>query len=189
MYGFGIVKGLWVTFMHFVDTYIQDVRFLFRSSRYKAAQVTVRQSKARGLFTVEYPKERLPLPENLRITPFLVYESTTGKIRCTACGICAKACPPQCIWIVRSVDPETKRPKPEPAEFTIDTTICMSCGSCAEFCPFDSIKMDQDYERAAYDRWSELVLTKDRLLRPDTYHYRIHPSAKEAEAARTKSKS
>jgi formate hydrogenlyase subunit 6/NADH:ubiquinone oxidoreductase subunit I len=125
----------------------------------------------------------LPMAENFRIAPFLVYNSTTGKERCTSCGICAKVCPPQCIWIVRGSDPETKRPKPEPVEFTIDATICMSCGSCAEYCPFDAIKMDQNYEEAAYDRWTQLIHTKDMLLKPDTYHYTIHPSAKEAEAA------
>jgi NADH-quinone oxidoreductase subunit I len=184
MIGEGIVKGMWLTLTHFVDTYVQDVRYLFRGSQFKAAQIPIRQGPAaRGLFTVEYPKEKLPMAENFRVAPFLVYNSVTGKERCTSCGICAKVCPPQCIWIVRGSDPETKRPKPEPAEFTIDATICMSCGSCAEFCPFDAIKMDQNYEEAAYDRWTVLIHTKDMLLKPDTYHYTIHPSAKEAEAA------
>ena len=115
--------------------------------------------------------------------PFLVYNSETGQERCTSCGICAKVCPPQCIWIVRGTDPQTKRPKPEPVEFVIDATICMSCSLCAEFCPFDAIKMDQDYEQSSFDRWGELVLTKDKLMKPDTYHYKLHPSAKQAEAA------
>lgn len=184
MIGEGIAKGMWLTLTHFVDSYVQDVRYLFKSSRFKAAEVPVRQAPtAHGLFTVEYPKERLPMPENFRVAPFLVYNSVTGKERCTSCGICAKVCPPQCIWIVRGTEPETKRPKPEPVEFTIDATICMSCGSCAEFCPFDAIKMDHNYEGAAYDRWTELIHTKSMLLKPDTYHYTIHPSAKEAEAA------
>jgi len=65
----------------------------------------------------------------------------------------------------------------------IDATICMSCSLCAEFCPFDAIKMDQDYEQSSFDRWGELVLTKDKLMKPDTYHYKLHPSAKQAEAA------
>ena len=185
-YGLGIVRGMWVTLQHFVDTYVQDAQYLFKSRQTRSAKLMERQgpTNARGLFTVEYPYEKLPMSENFRIIPFLVYNSETGRERCTSCGICAKVCPPQCIWIVRGTDPETKRPKPEPAEFVIDATICMSCGSCAEFCPFDAIKMDQNYERAAFDRWSELVLTKDMLLKPDTYHYELHPSAKEAEQAK-----
>ena len=47
--------------------------------------------------------------------------------RCTSCGICAKVCPPQCIWIVRSSDPETGKPVTKPAEFFVDTDICMNC--------------------------------------------------------------
>jgi NADH-quinone oxidoreductase subunit I len=185
MYGLGIAKGMWVTFTHFVDTYVQDAQYLFRSAKYRSSKLPERQGPktARGLFTVEYPREKLQMTENLRIIPFLVYNSVTGQERCTSCGICAKVCPPQCIWIVRGSDPETKRPKPEPVEFTIDATICMSCGYCAEFCPFDAIKMDQNYEMGTYDRWNDLVLTKDKLMKPDTYHYQIHPSAKDAEAA------
>jgi len=184
MIGEGIAKGMWLTLTHFVDSYVQDVHYLFKSSRFKASQLPTRQGPdARGLFTVEYPGERLPMPEHFRMIPFLVYNSATGQERCTSCGICAKVCPPQCIWIVRGTDPVTKRPKPEPVEFTIDATICMSCGNCAEFCPFDAIKMDHNYEEATYDRWADLIRTKDKLLKPDTYHYTLHPSAKVAEAA------
>jgi NADH-quinone oxidoreductase subunit I len=185
MLGLGIVRGMWVTLAHFVDTYFQDAQYLFKGGKVRSARLPERQGPktARGLFTVEYPFEKLRMAENLRIIPYLVYNSATGQERCTSCGICAKVCPPQCIWIVRGTDPETKRPKPEPVEFTIDATICMSCGYCAEFCPFDAIKMDHNYEMGAYNRWDELVLTKDKLMKPDTYHYEIHPSAQEAEAA------
>lgn len=184
MYGQGIAKGLWLTVSHFVDTYVQDVRYLFKGNDYKKAQLMERQapSTARGLFTVEYPREKLSMAENLRILPFLVYNSETGQERCTSCGICAKVCPPQCIWIVRTTDPETNRPKPQPAEFTIDGTVCMSCGLCVEFCPFDAIKMDHNYEMACFARCDDLVMTKDKLMKPDTYHYEIHPSARAAEA-------
>ncbi len=183
MYGVGILRGMWVTFLHFVDSYVQDVQYLFKGSRARTGSLPERQGpRARGLFTVEYPNEKLQMAEAFRVLPFLVYNSETGEERCTSCGICAKVCPPQCIWIVRSTDPVTKRPKPAPAEFTIDGTVCMSCGYCAEFCPFDAIKLDHNYEMSTYDRWQDLVLTKDKLMKPDTYHYQIHPSAREAEA-------
>ncbi len=182
MYGSGILKGLWVTALHFVDTYVQDVQYLFKGGKAKSAALPVREGiHERGLFTVEYPKEKLQMTENFRVLPFLVYNSQTGEERCTSCGICAKVCPPQCIWIVRSVDPETKKPKPQPEQFTIDGSICMSCGFCTEFCPFDAVKMDHNYELSSYGR-QDLLLTKDKLMKPDTYHYEIHPSAKAAEA-------
>jgi len=135
-----------------------------------------RSSKdANGIFTVQYPEEKLPTPEEFRYVPFLVYdEGANGEknIRCTSCGICAKACPPQCIWIVRSSDPVTGRPVPQPAEFYIDADICMNCGFCAEYCPFDAIKMDHDYELASYGR---NVFDKERLMKPASYYAQIRP--------------
>ena len=100
---------------------------------------------------------------------------------CTSCGICAKVCPPQCIWIVRGSDPETGRPVPEPKEFYIDIDICMNCGYCAEFCPFDAIKMDHDYEIASYDRTTHHVHDKARLSRPLSYWQTIAPTRAEQE--------
>jgi len=190
MYGSGILKGLGVTLKHFVETYIEDIRYL--GKRYTPEALPQRQGpKERGIFTVQYPFEKLPVPENFRYIPFLVYDDETGKERCTSCGICAKVCPPQCIWIVRTKDPKTGRPRPEPAEFYIDASICMSCGYCAEFCPFDAIKMDHDYELSAYSR-DELVFDLKKLLKPASYHAQIHPTdwkrEEEARAAKAAKK-
>jgi NADH-quinone oxidoreductase subunit I len=179
MYGLGIVKGLGITLRHFVETYIDDVRWLGRRY-FNDETFAVRQgSKARGVFTVQYPEEKLPTPEEFRYLPFLVYEPGPNgeqKDRCTSCGICAKVCPPQCIWIVRTSDPQTGRPVPEPAEFFIDIDICMNCGLCAEFCPFDAIKMDHDYELAAYDRTTKHIYNKAKLSKPVEYYASIRPA-------------
>jgi NADH-quinone oxidoreductase subunit I len=187
MIGEGIAKGMWLTLTHFVDTYVQDVRYLFRGSQFKASQLPQRQAprSSRGLFTVEYPKERLQMSENFRVAPFLVYNSATGKERCTSCGICAKVCPPQCIWIVRSTDPATGRPQPDPAEYYIDGNICMNCGLCAEFCPFDAIKMDHNYELASFGRD---IFDKAKLSKPTKYYESIRPdnSARENAARAAK---
>ena len=182
LYGKGIAKGMWVTFRRFVTALTEDARYggkryLTGGQELSGKLLEERQGPgARGSFTVQYPDEKLPVPENFRFIPFLVYDAETGKHRCTSCGICAKVCPPQCIWIVRGKDPETGRPKPEPEEFYIDATICMSCGSCAEFCPFDAIKMNHDYEVAAYDR-AEMLYDIDKLNHPTTYHAELHPTA------------
>ncbi len=180
MYGLGIVKGLATTLRHFFETYLDDLRWLGKG-RYNTPQgIQHRSSKnVRGIFTVQYPEEKLPVPEEFRYVPFLIYEEgPTGERvdRCTSCGICAKVCPPQCIWIVRTTDPATGRPVPTPAEFYIDVDICMNCGLCAEFCPFDAIKMDHDYEIASYDRRTAHVFDKQRLSRPVSYYAGIRPS-------------
>jgi NADH-quinone oxidoreductase subunit I len=175
MYGIGILKGLSVTLKRFVETYVDDVAWWGRRY-FKPGGIAHRSSKdARGIFTVQYPEEKLPVPEEFRYVPFLVYdEMPEGKkeIRCTSCGICAKVCPPQCIWIVRTNDPQTGRPVPVPAEFYVDADICMNCGFCAEYCPFDAIVMDHDYEIASYER---SVYNLEKLLKPATYYKAIRP--------------
>ena len=176
MYGKGILKGLKVSLNRFIDTYLDDLRWF--GKRYRTEQgITHRGSKgARGIFTVQYPEEKIPVPEEFRFLPFLVYnEGPNGEknLLCTSCGICAKVCPPQCIWIVRSTDPVTGRPIPDPAEFYIDTNICMNCGLCAEYCPFDSIKMDHDYELASFGRG---IYDKAMLSKSTKYYESIRPN-------------
>jgi len=179
MDGLGIIKGLGVTLKRFVDTYLDDIRW-FGKRYYTPEGITHRSStETRGIFTVQYPEEKLPVPEEFRYVPFLVYEiGPNGEKldRCTSCGICAKVCPPQCIWIVRTNDPNTGRPVPEPAEFYIDMDICMNCGFCAEYCPFDAIKMDHDYELSVYNRFEKNIYDKEKLSKPVTYYASIRPA-------------
>lgn len=193
MYGTGIWRGLRVTLQHFLNTYIEDIRYGFRRHVPVEAFPERQGLEARGIFTVEYPEEKIATPERFRFIPFLVVENydhpeRPGHDWCTSCGICAKVCPPQCIWIVRSDDPETGRPIPEPEEFYIDIDICMNCGFCAEFCPFDAIKMDHEYEIATFDRFAENIYNKERLGRPVSYYAEIRPTNYEREEAARKEK-
>ncbi|HSO11175.1 MAG TPA: 4Fe-4S binding protein [Anaerolineales bacterium] len=195
MYGKGILKGLGVTAKRFWNTYWDDAVWFYRritkgEKRYFSEEgIKHRSSKnTRGIFTVQYPEEKLITPEEFRFVPFLVYdEGAEGKkeVRCTSCGICSKVCPPQCIWIVRSNDPNTGRPIPEPTEFYIDADICMNCGFCAEYCPFDAIKMDHDFEIASYGR---NVYNLEKLLKPASYYASIRPENynREEEARKAK---
>ncbi len=202
-FGLGILRGMGITMTRVVKTYIGDFRHLGRPLDPK--EFARRQSvRGNGIITVQYPEEKLPVPENFRFVPFLVYEPVldengkpkidpkTGKEeigyeRCTACGICAKVCPPQCIWIVRGKTPEGK-PKPKAAEFYIDIDVCMNCGYCAEYCPFDAIKMDHDYQLANYERHVSHIFDVDMLMKSTTYYSSIHPAdwATEEEARKAK---
>jgi len=183
MYGRGIWKSLVVTFNRIADTYLDDLRW--GKKRYHTEEgIAHRMSKdARGIFTIQYPEEKLPVPEEFRFVPFLVYdfdEEGEKKYRCTSCGICSKVCPPQCIWIERRTNPKTGRPVPDPAEFYIDIDLCMNCGLCAEFCPFNAIKMDHNYEISVYSRKNN-ILNKDQLGKPLSYYASIRPSNVEYE--------
>ncbi len=202
MYGLGIVKGMGVVLRHFVQSYVDDLKWAGKGGRYYNEEAfAVRQGPmGEGVKTVFYPEEKLSTPERFRFVPFLVTDDPPpgqrwGHDWCTSCGICAKACPPQCIWIERGKQPNG-RPKPEPEKFFIDIDICMNCGYCAEFCPFDAIKMDHDYELASYDRRTAHIHDKERLSKPLSYWREIAPKKAEAEelarqmaeAAKTKKK-
>jgi NADH-quinone oxidoreductase subunit I len=181
MYGLGILKGLGVTMKHFIDSYVDDFRYGWRKYS-RQDNFEIRQgTRAEGVFTVQYPDEKIAVPERFRFIPFLIVEDydhpdRPGHDWCTSCGICAKVCPPQCIWIVRGENPETGRPIPEPEAFFIDIDICMNCGYCAEFCPFDAIKMDHDYELASYDRTSNHIFDKKKLSKEFRYWKSIAPT-------------
>lgn len=155
MLGKGLLKGLSETARNFVGSYTDEER----------------------LVTVQYPEERLPLKENTRNFPFLVFDDDdpVKGLRCVACKICEKECPPQCIYIVLDRD-EKGKPRKHPRVFDIDISVCMSCQICVEVCPFDAIKMDQVYELSRFDRFDDLLLKKRDLAKSNDYYHSIHPT-------------
>lgn len=158
MIGTGILKGMAVTAKNFVGSYFEKDR----------------------LTTVQYPEERLPLPENSRNFPFLVFdgEDPQAGLRCVACQICEKECPPQCIYIIKSKDKKPDyigKAQFYPATFDIDISVCMSCQICVEVCPFEAIKMDKVYELSRRERFDALLMRKSDLAKSNDYYHRIHP--------------
>ena len=159
MLGSGIVKGMVETARNFVGSYTDEAR----------------------LTTVEYPEERLPLQEATRQFPFLVFDGSDPQagLRCVACQICEKECPPQCIFIVKSKDKKPDfigKPQLYPATFDIDISVCMSCQICVEVCPFEAIKMDTEFELSTADRFGGLLLNKADLAKSNEHFRKIHPT-------------
>lgn len=159
MIGAGILKGMAVTAKNFVESYFDEEK----------------------LITVQYPEEKQPLPESYRNFPFLVYDGEDQQLglRCVACQICEKECPPQCIYIVKSKDKKADyigKPQFYPATFDIDISVCMSCQICVEVCPFDAIKMDKVYELSKRERFDDLLMRKEQLAKSNTYYHQIHPT-------------
>ena len=133
------------------------------------------------LTTVQYPEERLPQKEAARNFPFLVFDGPDWQkgMRCVACQICEKECPPQCIYITKSKDRKpdyTGKPQFYPAVFDIDVSVCMSCQICVEVCPFEAIKMDTEYELSTTDRFGQLLLHKEELSKSNAHYRNIHPT-------------
>jgi NADH-quinone oxidoreductase subunit I len=133
------------------------------------------------LTTVEYPEERIAPVENARVFPFLVYDTPDWEagLRCVACQICEKECPPKCIYIDKSKDKKPDaigKPQFYPTRFDIDISVCMSCQICVEVCPFEAIKMDTDFELATDDRFGGLLLDRKKLAKSNQYYHQIHPT-------------
>lgn len=112
--------------------------------------VTLRHLFSRAI-TLQYPTERWEMPERSRGVVVLLSDKETGELNCTACILCAKACPVGAIRIQRHRG-EDKRWKLD--SFNIDNTICCYCGLCEEACNFDAIKLTPKYEFSAYDKAS-----------------------------------
>jgi len=176
--GFSLIRGMSITIGHFFNTYVQGLKRIVGM-----AKNGKHGPGASGIFTVQYPEERMPVAERFRVLPMLVYDEATGNLRCTACGICTKVCPTQCIWIVQAKG-EDGKPKNKPESFVIDVNVCMNCGLCEEFCPFDSIKMDQRFELATYTRKEAEASDLQDLLVSSEYHRKIHPEGWAVEEAK-----
>lgn len=160
MLGEGILKGLAETARNFFGSFVSKER----------------------LTTVQFPEERLPQAEAARNFPFLVYDGNDSHVglRCVACQICEKECPPKCIFIEKSKDKKPDyigKPQFYPAVFNIDVSVCMSCQICVEVCPFDAIEMDNTFELSTMDRFGGLLWTREQLAKTNAYFHQIHPTA------------
>ena len=164
MLGEGILKGLGETAKNFAGSFVSKER----------------------LTTVQYPEERVAPIENTRDFPFLVYDGSGSDeaarlagLRCVACQICEKECPPKCIYIVKSTDKKPDyvgKPQIYPARFDIDISVCMSCQICVEVCPFEAIKMDTEFELSTTDRFGGLLFDRDQLAKSNEHYHKIHPT-------------
>ena len=166
MFGEGILKGLAETAKNFVGSFVSAER----------------------LTTVQYPEQRIAPIEATRDFPFLVYDEENrdgggpeweAGMRCVACQICEKECPPKCIYIEKSKDKKLDylgKAQYYPARFDIDISVCMSCQICVEVCPFEAIKMDTEFELSTTDRFGGLLLDREQLAKSNEHYHKIHPT-------------
>jgi NADH-quinone oxidoreductase subunit I len=164
MLGEGIIQGLAETARNFIGSFVEKDR----------------------LTTVQFPEERLKLAEATRQYPILLFDGPDPEagLRCVACQICEKECPPRCIHIEKSKDKKADfvgKQQFYPAVFDIDVSVCMSCQICVEVCPFDAIRMDNEFELSTTDRFGGLLWPKETLAKSNEYYQSIHPT----EAAET----
>ena len=127
------------------------VRHLF-SARKKRQSLDIKKEnyfdQQAGVTTVQYPREKMPIPEVAR------YQLDVEIDDCIVCDLCAKACPVDCITIEAIKSPEAIGKTSDgsvkrlyAAEFDIDMAKCMYCGLCTVVCPTECITMTDKYDR------------------------------------------
>lgn len=128
---FNIIKTVWAVFLH-----------MFRRRE-----------------TILYPEERQCLPPRWR-GRIILSRDPDGEERCVACGLCAVACPVDCITLQTAEDGKDRR---YPEFFRINFSRCIFCGFCEEACPTYAIQLTPDFEMGEYSR-ENLVYEKEDLL-------------------------
>ena len=111
--------------------------------------------------TIEWPEEPASYGDRFKGKHFLT-KREDGQVRCTACFLCATACPAECIHIEAGEHPDHEIEK-YPVRFEIDILRCVFCGYCEEACPVDAIRLGPEYVMTDTDE-KKWVYTKDELL-------------------------
>ncbi len=141
LYLWNIAKGMWITFTH-----------LFKRKA-----------------TISYPEEKREFSPVFRGLHVLNRDEE-GRERCTACGLCAVACPAEAITMEaaerKTGEEHLYREEKYAARYEINMLRCIFCGLCEEACPKDAIYLSETFAPANYQR-KGFIYGKPDLLIPD----------------------
>ena len=140
MYLPGIIKGMMITFSH-----------IFKKKP-----------------TINYPEKKRPFSPVFRGLQILNRDEE-GRENCTACGLCAVACPAEAITMEAAErlpgEENLYREEKYAAKYEINMLRCIFCGLCEEACPKDAIYLSETFTPADYQR-KQFIYGKDDLLIP-----------------------
>ncbi|MBS1646402.1 MAG: NADH-quinone oxidoreductase subunit I [Bacteroidetes bacterium] len=116
--------------------------------------------------TIDYPNKTRPMAPVYR-GQHVLKRDENGAERCTACGMCAVACPAEAITMEsgerKKGEEHLYREEKYATIYEINMLRCIFCGLCEEACPKEAIFLtdrlvDTDYERR------DMVYGKDKLV-------------------------
>ncbi|MBL7769522.1 MAG: NADH-quinone oxidoreductase subunit NuoI [Flavipsychrobacter sp.] len=119
--------------------------------------------------TINYPEETRPFSPVFRGLHILNRDEE-GRENCTACGLCAVACPAEAITMEAAERKEGEehlyREEKYAAKYEINMLRCIFCGLCEEACPKDAIYLSETFAPSNYKR-EGFIYGKNDLLIPD----------------------
>jgi NADH-quinone oxidoreductase subunit I len=134
--------------------------------------------------TISYPEQKRPFSEVYR-GQHVLKRDDQGRERCTACGLCAVACPAEAITMIAAErkpgEEHLYREEKYASVYEINMLRCIFCGDCEEACPKEAIFLTDRIVASDFQR-KPFVYGKDILVEPLDPEKRIDISARETES-------
>ncbi|MCC6721521.1 MAG: NADH-quinone oxidoreductase subunit NuoI [Bacteroidia bacterium] len=116
--------------------------------------------------TIKYPEQKRPVSDVYR-GKHVLKRDENGAERCTACGLCAVACPAEAISMVaaerKNSEENLYREEKYAAVYEINMLRCIFCGLCEEACPKEAIFLTTEIVPTYFER-KDFIYGKDRLV-------------------------
>ena len=150
-----VIKGMYITIKHFF--------------RKKA--------------TINYPEQTREFSKVYR-GQHVLKRDEQGRERCTACGLCAVACPAEAITMIAAErkpgEENLYREEKYATVYEINMLRCIFCGDCEEACPKEAIFLTDRIVASEYER-EPFIYGKDILVEPVDPDKRIDISARQTD--------